>query len=978
MDRFKSICLSRWISSLIGLSFLAVSIVCHASAGYFQLHNLMSAAQKNIPSNRFYNDANLKLESQEQNTGHVVNTTFANDGGMAGCGVSSTLIQYMYQNSGSVDLSKNYIALNVYSQIMGFDPKAPLANGFKGYLTGTTGTNVAYPNTPYHRVIPSLYPAYLGSYNNGLNCGRWAEADLDKTICLDRDTPDGVSKFCPSVASLTYTNQKMQAYVFDSCEDNNGWCRDDAAHIDINQSALNPAANYYLQWKFIKNPYYSDPKAASWYKDFWLAWFASPSRYWSYVTILNAENGVSNVQFNIGDTTNPTWINSHVLAGDNNVTWSSGSNNGQLWQIEPVSSLTDTAPPVNPLYQMRVYDALGYPAMHGTIYQFKLLFDDGTPGVGVAGYYVFYQGGLRVKPGAQAQNMTLLLPPIGTGKITVAFNNLLPSNVSLDSTQPNYLRPVLMSDDGYAWDPDQCANNQCTYSKLPTANVYHLFAHAVDDVSNDLTLRKVNDVAIHSATITFPSGSSSLNYSVKTTDINLSTLYSARIEIPLKFATTSLTPINGNLQALFVPDASKNAANNITSQTQGCFLNTYINSATTTTSNSTICTVYYTVNHQSSFSSSSAPPAASFNVIIATRAGFAPINYALTTPYLKPVQVVGYNPQGTAAPTSQTMPLASYVTSTGPSRSFYLILDPESDVNCLQNLDPVAGVTVNVGNTKVSLTKVDLPVETQITQPAGLISAQVNLIPGKNLVCQAMSALVTPSVDSLKPGIDVVDVIKIVAIPQSTPAAQGIAAIATGDAACLGATDTLIFSNNGTVAGSVSYTTSATSTNIGVKLPAGTYTLSDKPFNVVGGSCQLSNTPTVTLQNNTYVVVNLKYSFTKGPGSTCTATVQVPATWPNGCNVVMNLSSSAPLINVTLSWPRGLWDWTHAQVWGGLNSLNVPVDPMANVLWLLPSWVNGQGNTVGMTINNDSAPTICSAFSSGSLKVNCGGVAAFK
>jgi hypothetical protein len=123
----------------VGFSTLILSKDGYATTDYFQLHNLMSSAQKNIPSKFFLNDARLNLENQEKGTGRVVNTQFSNDGGMACCGIKSDLMHYMYQNSGTVDLSRNYIALNVYSQIMGFDPQAPFwgdpEGAVKGYLT---------------------------------------------------------------------------------------------------------------------------------------------------------------------------------------------------------------------------------------------------------------------------------------------------------------------------------------------------------------------------------------------------------------------------------------------------------------------------------------------------------------------------------------------------------------------------------------------------------------------------------------------------------------------------------------------------------------------------------------------------------------------------------------------------------------------------------------------------------------------------
>jgi|GEM_PF-4617400 len=966
------------ISLMVGLTVFSTTL-SYASTGYFQLHNIMSAAQKNLPSNFLFNDAQFNLENLEKGTGHTVNTQFANNGGMAGCGVTSTLVQYMYQNAGTNNLSANYIALNVYSQIMGFDPQAPFWGDPEGQVKGylTQGANIAYPYTPYHRVIPSIYPAYLGTYNNGLNCGRWVEADFDTQSCLDRTTPTGISKSCPTVSGLTYSGQKMQAYVFDSCEDNNGWCRDDATHIDVDGSAFTTPANYYLQWKFIRNPYYASTTAPASLKDIWLAWFSEASQYWSYVAILNAENGISNVQYNIGALNNPTWINSHVLAGDNNVTWSSTSNNGQLWQVEPVNSLTDAAPAANPVYQMRFFDYLGYPANHGSIYQFNLLFADGTLGQSVSGYYFFYQGGATVKSGTQAQNMTLLASPVGTGRITVAFNTLLPTLVGFDPTQTNYLRPVIISDDGYAWDATQCQNNKCVFINLPTNGTYHVFAHYINDVSNDLTLRKVNDIAINSGNITFPANTTLLTYTLSSKEINLSTLYSARVQIPLKFATTNSSSINANLQALFIPNASKNAANNITAQTQGCFLNTYINTITDPNNvvppyfgNNSTCTVYYTVNNQTNFNNAALP--AYFNVVLANNVGVSPVNFALDTPYNNAVQITGYDPTSNTLPTSQIMPLANYIASNATTRSLYLVLDEQSDAACLQNLDPTAGVSVNVGSTSPAvLTQAGQPLEIQLGQTTSSTTATANLVPSASIACQAQPAI--PG--TLTPGIDVVQVIKLVTSPVALPpkpATQGIAATATGDSACLGGADTLSFSTNNNVVTTSPYTTSSASTNVNVSAPLGTYTISDAPFNVAGGSCKLSSNPTFTLQNNVYTPVTLNYQFSATPGSTCTAVAQVTSTWPNGCNVQFTLSSTASLNNVTLFWVKGNVNWTPADVWSGEGSLNIPTGT-GNVSWALPSWVNGQGSVVGMTINNDSNPGICAAFSNG-LSVQCSGV----
>lgn len=970
-------------------SILYLTNPAYAASGYFQLHNLMSAAQKPVPSNVIYNDNKLTLAYQEKTTGRVVNTQFANDGGMAGCGVTSNLVAYMYANTGTVDLSKNYIALNVFSGLSGFDPKAPFfgnAEGaLKGYLTQMGGANnVAYPSTPYHRIIPSFYPAYLGLYNNGLNCGRWMEVNFDTQSCLDRTTPTGVSKFCPAVPGLSYAGQKMQGYVFDSCEDNNGWCRDDEAHIDVNGSAFTQPANYYLQWKFIKNPYYNDPKAPAALKDIWLAWFSNASKYWSYVAILNAENGVGRMIYNIGDTTNPVWINSHVLGGDNNLTWSSTSNNGQLWQIEPVSSLTDAAPPDNPLYQMRLFDVLGYPSNHGAIYQYNLLMSDGTLGQNINGFYLFYKGGTPLKRKKSLHNTTVLTAPAGSGTALVTYNQLLPSNVSLNSSKTNYIRTVLINDAGFSYDPTSCTINTCTYTNLPTSATYHVYAHYIEDVSNDMTLRKVNDISVNSATFTFANGNSTANYAVTLNDMNMSTLYSTRVQIPLKFATTALTPINANLQAVFVPDNTKNANYKITAQTQGCFLSNYVNTVSdpnqpsvSFNGNNSVCTIYYTLNQQTGFAANAVPPTAFFTLMLPKNVGIDAVNYQLSTASSMPIAVRGYNPAAGNPPPLTNVPIANYNVGTATTRSLYLMLDPESDSACLKNLDPVKGVTTTVGSTVTALTQADKPVEIQLAQLTGAVGTQVTMIPGSTVNCVAQQAIVATPTSPLKPGLDVVEIIKLVASPQALPpkpTVQGIAATATGDSACLGGNDTLNFMLNGQLAGSAPYQLSTTSTNVGVNIAPGTYTISDQAFKVAGGTCQLATQPSVLIQSNVYTPTTLSYQFKETPSAGCTATPQVIGSWPGGCTVQIAVQSATVLNNITLSWLKGAYDWTHVAIWGGQGSLNIPADANANVTWLLPSWVTGQGSSVGMNVTNDTPPAICDAMANNSIAITCRGI----
>ena len=80
----------------------------------------------------------------------------------------------------------------------------------------------------------------MGTYRNGLNCGRWIKLSLG-------DTCDGANDgainqpFCRGGTgwhSNAYTGAGIYAVVFDQCTDGNAWCRDSKYHLDLHTPIL--------------------------------------------------------------------------------------------------------------------------------------------------------------------------------------------------------------------------------------------------------------------------------------------------------------------------------------------------------------------------------------------------------------------------------------------------------------------------------------------------------------------------------------------------------------------------------------------------------------------------------------------------------------------------------------------------------------------------------------------------------------------
>ena len=745
----------------LGKLYLAILLCSPGSTtfvfadGYYSPRNIQSFASKNIADNTIFNNQTQTLQANTTRNGpqglpygvgQVANTQFANTG-YAGCGVSYPLMQAIYQTAGqNKNYAENYLALNVYSHLMGYDPNAPVwpstsgEGEVKGYLNFAQG-NLAYPYRQYLRSIPALYPSYLGLYDNGKSCGRWAQVNTAQEICNDNSgaAVGYASKACTSQTASSYKAKTFYGYIFDSCEDNNGWCRDDDAHLDINSAST--GNNNYISWKFTSNPYYSDPSAPSQLKDVWLAWYNSPvNAWWTYIEVANLPDGLGMLQFNIGSSSHPVWVNSHYQAGgNNNMTWTEGTSNGQTWQLQPMGSNSDSAPQANPTYQIRLFDTNGYPIRNGQIYQFDLATTSKTGSQPLSGEILFYKG----QPGQGSSIITA--PANGTAMLTINVSNL---PIALSA-----INPVLIDSNGFSYNPSSCTSNSCTFQKLPSATSFRLYGVYSNETSNDLVVRKSQQLTVNETGLTLNGTAATINLSAAKWDFT--TTYTGTVTIPLKFNVSkpSAKSVNANLQALFVPTNTSA----VTANTQGCFLNNYYPQNSTTTP--TTCYLYYTAHQNGSFTST--VPNMNFTLQLPQDVGVTTADHLqLAGTVNAAIKISGYNP-GSSLVIPQTVATATYQPANGSQRSLYVILDANSDAACLNNF---SSVKISLGsNSPLTLTSanVDNPVSTSINSAAS-ISGTVTMKSGAN------NCKVNFSQPSVTPGTDLIEMVKLDALPETS------------------------------------------------------------------------------------------------------------------------------------------------------------------------------------------------------------------
>jgi hypothetical protein len=218
-----------------------------------------------------------------------------------------------------------------------------------------------YPQSYTMDARPITDPRLLGMFANGLNCGRWIEVTIGEWCTGSNGGADG-RDFCANgqwVADDS-SGATLHMLVADSCQDPNGWCRDDRYHLDLNTPSLQHfqrggvsvgaalAAkwnNRKITWHFERAPSYSG--------DVKISFVPSAQKYWPAVVITNLQSGLHRVERNIQG----TWRPMPML-----------KDNGQVYVLASSPIQTGEKPP----YQIRLYDAADEPIHGGRVYSFDL------------------------------------------------------------------------------------------------------------------------------------------------------------------------------------------------------------------------------------------------------------------------------------------------------------------------------------------------------------------------------------------------------------------------------------------------------------------------------------------------------------------------------------------------------------------------------------------------------------------------------
>ena len=212
--------------------------------------------------------------------------------------------------------------------------------------------------TSLSRPIPTQFAGKIGLFNNGLNCGRWVRVTMGDFCTGTNDGAPGKG-FCYGTGGLIadqFNGAMLDMIVADSCQDGNGWCRDDPNHLDlatasINQFILNgqPVAtllpnhwnNRQISWQFIPAPNYTG--------DIKIAFIQGANIFWSAISITHLQNGIHGVDY----FANGSWVAAKM-----------NSDLGQSYIIAPTATNGSS-------YQIRVHDAADQLINNGRIYLFS-------------------------------------------------------------------------------------------------------------------------------------------------------------------------------------------------------------------------------------------------------------------------------------------------------------------------------------------------------------------------------------------------------------------------------------------------------------------------------------------------------------------------------------------------------------------------------------------------------------------------------
>ena len=209
----------------------------------------------------------------------------------------------------------------------------------------------------YSRPIAQQYAHHVGAFENGRNCGRWVQVTIGD-YCLGNNNGQPGAGFCQGAGESPWISDHLngatlEMLVADSCQDGNGWCRDDAHHLDLSTSSLTQFrkggevmsdlpqhwGNRKIQWQYIPAPGYSG--------DIKLALARDAQRLWLPIMVTHLENGIHGVEA----WADGQWKQAQMV-----------SDNGQVYQLP--GGLT-------PPYRIRVYDADDHLINQGRVYVFN-------------------------------------------------------------------------------------------------------------------------------------------------------------------------------------------------------------------------------------------------------------------------------------------------------------------------------------------------------------------------------------------------------------------------------------------------------------------------------------------------------------------------------------------------------------------------------------------------------------------------------
>ncbi|MFZ6029921.1 MAG: cellulose binding domain-containing protein [Chloroflexota bacterium] len=256
--------------------------------------------------------------------GYTGNATYFDALGMpyGGCGITQAALD-----------SQNFVAFNVQD------------------TPGDYATMLTRPIAPQ-------YASQIGMFNNGLNCGRWIRVTIgDYCTGINDGAPN--ASFCRngSWISDAYNGATLDFIVADSCQDANGWCRDDRYHVDLAKGSLSlfmkdgqPVGNLLpdhwnnrqVTWEFVEAPGYTGDINIGFLKDAQI--------WWTPIGITHLQNGIHGVDYY----ENGAWVAATMNA-----------DMGQSYLIRPTTNGGTS-------YRIRVYDANDQLINNGRIYNFSL------------------------------------------------------------------------------------------------------------------------------------------------------------------------------------------------------------------------------------------------------------------------------------------------------------------------------------------------------------------------------------------------------------------------------------------------------------------------------------------------------------------------------------------------------------------------------------------------------------------------------